>query len=169
MCNGESLNLGRPRDPRTGVDVTCSVSIESDLSESPGSSSSEPTPRPEGPLSRSLSAASLTGVPDVLERQDSLPPPAPSSVASPDVDPVRSRSWTKSRPSSSGKSSRSSVDMLKRRTPRIDPCGTPPNTGLAVDQASPTRTVITLFDKKVANNAMVWLLAPFLAKDRRQC
>ena len=66
-------------------------------------------------------------------------------------------------------SSRSSVVVLKRKTPKIDPWGQPPVTGLEVDQVDPTRTAIVRSDKKVAINLITGEEAPFLAKAWRQC
>ena len=58
---------------------------------------------------------------------------------------------------------------MKSRTPKIEPCGTPPYTGRGADHVLWTLTVIVLFERKVANNLMVSVLAPFLAKAPRQC
>ena len=51
----------------------------------------------------------------------------------------------------------------------MDPCSTPPFTNLGADHSPPTRTVMVLFVKNVASSLMVWLDAPWLAKDLRQC
>ena len=51
----------------------------------------------------------------------------------------------------------------------MEPCGTPPYTGLGVDQVSETLTDMVLLDKKDARIAVVFVLAPFLAKALRQC
>ena len=66
--------------------------------------------------------------------------------------------WTRYRAFTS-LSSRSSVDILKRRTPRIEPWGTPPYTGRGSDQVLLTLTDIVLFDKKVAKSFEAMLKA----------
>ena len=67
------------------------------------------------------------------------------------------------------RSSKSSVATLNWKTPRIDPCGTPPNTGLGSDHSLSTLTVMFLLDRKVASSSNIGVLAPFLAKAFRQC
>ena len=58
---------------------------------------------------------------------------------------------------------------LKRKTPKIEPWGQPPVTGLGEDQVDPTLTVIDLFVRKVAMSLMMGVEAPWAAKARRQC
>ena len=59
--------------------------------------------------------------------------------------------------------------MLNKKTPKIDPWGQPPETGLGSDHVQPTLMVITRFDKKVAMRRMIWDEAPLDAKALRQC
>ena len=49
-------------------------------------------------------------------------------------------------------SSKSSVVVLNRKTPKILPWGQPPVTGRAFDHDCPTRTDMVRLDKKVASN-----------------
>ena len=66
-------------------------------------------------------------------------------------------------------SSRSSVVVLKRKTPRIDPWGQPPVTSMGSDHVEPTLTDMVLPDKKVASKRMTSVDAPLDANEVRQC
>ena len=58
--------------------------------------------------------------------------------------------------------------MCIRDIPRIEPWGTPPYTGRGDDQLWPTFTCIMRFERNVATNSIMGVVAPSLARAARQ-
>ena len=69
---------------------------------------------------------------------------------------------------SSQSSSKSSIVVLNRKNPKMEPWGQPPDTGKGSEREPPTLTVIERFVKKVAMRRRTSVEAPFFASDFKQ-